>query len=1221
MKFVKALLYIFLIFDFTSALSATMIGKYGFVPNAGQILDQNRKPNQSVLFLFQQNDFQVQLKENGFSYQLSKFIPDPNPAISPSDFRKPGKNIQGSFSLYRVDIELLGMNTQFQTKKENPLEAYFNYYNEHTSGLHTEYLPQYEKVTYLNIYPGIDLEFIANGTFKYNFIVHPGAKLSDIKIRFKGAESEKQNDLSKIKLKTPLGDIIESIPKSYLIENQSVLSEIKVDYVEVSPGVFGLNCNTYQDYLTLIVDPTPWATYFGGTAYENGSSVATDSLGNVFVAGYSYSSIGIATSGAYQSSYGGNNDGFVLKFDDQGTLKWATYYGGNNNDYTYNLSVTQQGNVMVAGLTGSSAGIASSGAWQSSLQGITDAFVVKFSNSGTRIWASYFGGNNLDYGYSVTTDSAENVVLLGYTNSSIGIASSGAYQTALAGSNDAFIAKFNNNGNLIWSTYYGGSNDDYAAGICSDHFGNIYFTGFSASTTGIASSNAYQPYLSGANTNYDAFLVKLNAAGNRIWGTYFGGEEDEDGRSVTVGQSGEIYMVGLTKSSTGIATPNAFQTMYKGEFDAFLARFDSSGQIGWATYFGGDGDDYADGVCVDAFGKIVFTGFTGTKSGLATPNAHQNQLLGDVDAIVVKMDTSGTRIWSTYYGGSLEDYSNGVAIGLSNQVVITGLSNSAALVATANGWQTFLAGTNDAFVVSLSANGNLIPVVNNNLSGSQKICKGTTPALIIGSLPQGGGGTYLFQWLISHTGPNGPYSSAPGTNNGINYSAGAQSSSYWLRRRVVSGGDFDTSNVVSIEIVPLPEPRFQISYTSNCANNNSFTFESLATISDSVSRHCWKLGESESDTSNLAIVNKHYPISGTYLISHWSVNGFGCKDSSTRSVNVLPIPLAIAYTNQINVFCEGDSIMVQSNQLPGIKLNWLKNDFPTGDTNAYVWYNKAGQYSVIQTNTQGCSDTSNAIVVSVNPNPVSKISGESVQNYCFKAGQVLDLIATDTALYYYQWQKGGQNILAANSFKFQVTETGKYRLVVRNQFGCADTSGVHEINLFNFPTSNSIIGPSYIKLPVGIQTYKASRQNSSDFEWILNGNILKQGQDSFVNINFTDAGNYHLQMVENSQNNCVGDTNEIFILVESPEGIGEYNSVAFTVSPNPAKDFLLINFKQHYPDGVSLVNNLGQIVLTFKPDQVQEVLNIADLAPGYYFIEANTENQIFRAKILVSGHD
>jgi len=319
-----------------------------------------------------------------------------------------------------------------------------------------------------------------------------------------------------------------------------------------------------------------WATYYGGENQTVGSAICMDGLGNVYITGLTQSTGGLATVAAYQTSYGGGFDAFLAKFSSAGNLYWATYFGGIGDDIAWGASTDASGNVYISGNTNSTTNIATTGAFQTSTSVINgSSFIAKFKGNGNILWATYYHGNGADdLTYAMATDGQGSVYITGSTNSS-NLATPGAYQPLYGGGNgDAFLAKFNDIGNLLWCTYYGGSLADHARGICSDALGNMYITGYTLSTNGIATLDAYKKTYNGGTYDGDAFLAKFSGAGSMYWATYFGGSFDEYGSAVCADLMGNIYITGYTNSDKNIATVGSFQDSFAGGFDdAFLAKF------------------------------------------------------------------------------------------------------------------------------------------------------------------------------------------------------------------------------------------------------------------------------------------------------------------------------------------------------------------------------------------------------------------------------------------------------------------------------------------------------------------------------------------------------------------------------------------------------------------------------------------------------------------------
>lgn len=455
-------------------------------------------------------------------------------------------------------------------------------------------------------------------------------------------------------------------------------------------------------------DSRIWATYYGGTANEGGFSVATDGMGNVFMAGITMSNTGIA-SGGFQNSFGGGNvDAYLVKFDSAGARLWATYYGGAGNEMAFfggkmGIAADAAGNVYMAGLTGSTSGIASPGGFQTTIGGAVNAYLVKFDAAGNRLWATYYGDSGPDKGYSVATDKWGNVYLAGPAGSTSGIAFNG-FQNTSAGLGDAFLVKFDSAGNRIWATYYGGPGTDEGFSVATDVTGNVYLAGYTSSASGIASGGFQNNFGGGAN---DIFLVKFDSSGARLWATYYGGAGDElalfaGDISVTTDALSNVLIAGLTTSTASIASGGFQNTHGGGDNDAFLVKFNSSGARLWGTYYGGTGSDRGYNVTTDAAGNIFLVGRT-ESSGAISANGFQNSYGGGQDMFLAKFNSSGVRLCATYFGAADVDECNGVAVDHSGNVYVAGNTANTSGIAW-NGFQNFHGGgTSDAALVKFTS--------------------------------------------------------------------------------------------------------------------------------------------------------------------------------------------------------------------------------------------------------------------------------------------------------------------------------------------------------------------------------------------------------------------------------------------------------------------------------------------------------------------------------------
>src|SRR6185436_17323065 len=260
-------------------------------------------------------------------------------------------------------------------------------------------------------------------------------------------------------------------------------------------------------------------------------------------------------------------DLFILKFSSAGALLWGTYYGGSGNEraiFEFPFITTDTaGNVFITGQTTSADfPVQNAGTYFDNsftgLSGQYNAFVIKFDSAGSRQWATYFGNSGPGFpggtfAISAATDPFGNLLITGYTNSTSGfpLQSNGAayFDSSNNGASDLFISKFDNSGNLLWSTYFGGSSIEYGYGITSDDFGNIFITGYTMSPD-FPINNAGTYFDNSLGGNQDPFLIKFNNTGNLLWSTYFGGTTPfgNEERAISIGcdLNNNIFIYGPT---------------------------------------------------------------------------------------------------------------------------------------------------------------------------------------------------------------------------------------------------------------------------------------------------------------------------------------------------------------------------------------------------------------------------------------------------------------------------------------------------------------------------------------------------------------------------------------------------------------------------------------------------------------------------------------------------
>ncbi len=376
-----------------------------------------------------------------------------------------------------------------------------------------------------------------------------------------------------------------------------------------------------------------WATYYGGPDGDWATALAMDSFGCVYMAGSTSSTTGISSTGCDQPAYGGGEwAGFLVKFDTAGNRRWATYLGGSPGS-AYDLEISSiscdiTGHVYVSGTTDDTSNIATPGSFKPvKLEGADTAiecFLMLYDTAGMKQWGTYYGGPGRNYTLvGANCNDGSYVYLSGYTNdtTSSAFVTTGAYQSALRGNSDIFLAKFTSAGTRVWGTYYGGESSETMSGIAYIPGAGVYIFGTTYSDTNMTSTGCFQPLRAG---DADAFIALFSVElGYRVWGTYFGGPGTESstfGR-ISVDDTANVYVTGYTNSTSGMATTGAWQTTYGGgSADAFLAKYNSSGTQKWSTYYGGNAGDegYA---CAFGGNAVYICGQTNSPDNIATPGS------------------------------------------------------------------------------------------------------------------------------------------------------------------------------------------------------------------------------------------------------------------------------------------------------------------------------------------------------------------------------------------------------------------------------------------------------------------------------------------------------------------------------------------------------------------------------------------------------------------------
>lgn len=392
-----------------------------------------------------------------------------------------------------------------------------------------------------------------------------------------------------------------------------------------------------------------WAKSHGNMAAENISGLAVNSIGESYACGYYFSSN--FTLGTTTLTNNGNYDSYVAKFDVNGNPLWAKSFGGGFDDNATSIAIDASGNSYVVGNFISATMVCGTTTLTNSAFG--DMFIVKLDVNGNFVWAKNFGDGGNTSASSVDVDAGGNVLIAGYYNSATLTMGTSTLNTY--GNDDAYVAKLDANGNVLWAQSFGDNLAEHANGITTDPSGNSYITGFYKSsnlTVGTTTLNNVSP------ASADIFLIKLDNAGNVLSSATFGDMLDEVGTGITRDVSGDIILTGYYFSPSltiGTSTLSNY-----GSRDVLVVKTNSNCVAQWAQGGGGNNDDYGYGIGVDAVGRIYVNGHN--HSFLASFGTQTLSFGGVGDAFLVAYSPTGTALWADGVGGGADDGWNALAL-------------------------------------------------------------------------------------------------------------------------------------------------------------------------------------------------------------------------------------------------------------------------------------------------------------------------------------------------------------------------------------------------------------------------------------------------------------------------------------------------------------------------------------------------------------------------------
>ena len=640
----------------------------------------DKKIYDNDLFFNKKVDEELQILENNYQVDKEKYL-EQNEKLSSNIFIENSGQFIDEFKYYTKvskigigfgtsEIVFQDINVEFRVnfigsnivepKGSYLLKGFTNFY---AGSSQIRKAQHYSQLIYENLYNGIDLVYkFTEAGLKYDFIIEPFADINQIQIEYKGLDSltVESNRLILSKASNVIFD--DQLVAWYAdTEEKLPISFTKQKHRQVS---FSIG-NNYDYSKQIIIDPLIciFSTFLGGNLLENPTKGAdtgekemiVDEFGNIIIVGRT-DSTDYPLANAAQGTLAGHFDVMVTKLTpDAQSLIFSTYFGGTDEEWATDVAVDSNGNLAVIGRTDSEN--------FPTLNAIQDTY----------------GGGSADEPC------------------------------------DIFIFKLNENGTLLFSTYWGGSWDDWSYGVAFDSSNNIIITGGSSSTD-YYTINAHQGTHS-PGTTADIVVTKFSANGQSVlFSTFLGGSGYESGKALAIDNNDNILIVGDTQG-TVFPTYNAYQTSITGFNAAFLAKFSNNGVLQYATTLDGSQLDYAYAITYDDQNNPVVAGST-TSVDFPLVNATQASLSEGLDAFITKFAEDGQSIlFSTFLGGNGGDECRAIIIDNDGNYLAVGHTTSTTFPVK-HAYQYYYSGNYDVFISLIDENSTLIS--SSYLGGSEQ---------------------------------------------------------------------------------------------------------------------------------------------------------------------------------------------------------------------------------------------------------------------------------------------------------------------------------------------------------------------------------------------------------------------------------------------------------------------------------------------------------------------
>lgn len=650
-----------------------------FVANVGQAADE-------ALFVARGGGMTAVFTKDALWFQLADVKPDAEGA--PTVVRAA-----------RVALRLLDASSDTEVRGETPTDMPVAFFGGRATGESAAFA----NVRYAGVRPGVDLVLRGDGgAIHYDVHVAPEARLDDVRLRIDGATGLRIDADGALVATTAAGDFRQGAPAAFEIDADGERRPLASRFVLTGGMTFGFAADGRDPSKALLVDPVlSYASYLGGSGSDVAYGVATAGFSEAYVVGATMSTDFPLTPGAIDPSAAGQ-DAFVVRVNFNGSaLLGATYFGGSGADAAHDVAVGADGTIYVCGDTASSDFPTTSGAFDVSYGGGGDGFVLRLAPGFNGLYFSTFlGGSGVDALRGIELSPSGAVVVAGSSDGAFPT-TLGVFQAAPAGGADAVFAALTSAGNaVVLGGRCGGSGADRANALALDPTtGDLLLAGETGSANWPTTAGAWIVAPPGPSGTTDGFAAQVSFDGaTLLWSTFVGGAADDAAYGIATDGFGATFVGGRTFSTNFPTTSGAFDTVFDGASDGFVAVLDLFGGGMASTFVGGGADDGVTDVAADLSGGPQLAGFSDSADFPVTFDGFQPTPAGGKDGFFAKVDAFASTVdYATFLGGAGDDVAQALVTDPKGGTFVVGGVQSD-FPATSGAFDQTAGGAGDAFI-------------------------------------------------------------------------------------------------------------------------------------------------------------------------------------------------------------------------------------------------------------------------------------------------------------------------------------------------------------------------------------------------------------------------------------------------------------------------------------------------------------------------------------------